>query len=203
MPATGQSQNPAASTDTPFAKVPLQKIHTFIEGLDDILQGGLPANRTSLVMGSPGSGKTIMGIEFLYRGALNDEPGIFLGFEESPRALRENAQTMGWNLAELEQDGRLFLLEGHFEPETIISGDFSLKPLLAIISGKAEQMGARRIVLDALDVLLRLYSDPVRIRAELHTLNDWLVACGMTAVMTLKPRQKNNSQPFLDFFYSM
>lgn len=132
----------------------LKKTPTYIKGLDAILEGGLPANRITLITGEPGSGKTILSLEFLYRGAQQKEPGIFLGFEEPVNTLRENAFTLGWNLPDLEKKKQLFLLQGSLDPELVMSGKFSLKPMLSIISGKAKEMGAKRIVLDALDVLL-------------------------------------------------
>jgi len=69
----------------------LPKVPTHIKGLDEILNGGLPQGRTALVSGEPGSGKTVLGLEILYRAAMNGEPGILLSFEESPQALRQNA----------------------------------------------------------------------------------------------------------------
>ncbi|MGB9628829.1 MAG: circadian clock protein KaiC, partial [Thermodesulfobacteriota bacterium] len=168
-----------------------------------ILNGGLPARRTTLVMGEPGSGKTVLGMEFLFRGANNGEPGIFLGFEEPVRTLRENALTFGWDFAPLEKGSRLFLMEGRIEPEVVISGKFSLKPMLSIISGKAKEMGAKRIVIDALDVLLRLFESPMQVRSELHQLNQWLKDSGLTSILTLKPREEYPGTLFQDFFYSM
>ncbi|MCR4407475.1 MAG: circadian clock protein KaiC [Anaerolineae bacterium] len=181
----------------------MKKVPTYIQGLDDILEGGLPAQRTTLIMGDPGSGKTVMSVEFLYRGALHGEPGIFLGFEESAASFRENALTMGWDLAALEADNRLFIMEGRLSPEVVISGKISLKPMLAVISGKAKEMGARRIALDALDVLLQLFDDPMQVRAELHLLNHWLAESGLTAVMTLKHRDGPSITTFQDFFHSI
>jgi len=183
--------------------IALCKTPTHIQGLDEILEGGLPEKRTTLLIGDIGSGKTVMGVEFLYRGALNGEPGIFLGFEETSAKLRENALTLGWDLAVLEADNRLFLMEGRLDPETVVSGKLSLKPMLAIISGKAKEMGARRIVLDALDVLFMLYDDPVDVRAEIHRLNQWLAESGLTAVITLRPREEGPASLFQDFFKSM
>ncbi|WP_281273161.1 ATPase domain-containing protein [Desulfosoma caldarium] len=61
-----------------------------MDGLDDILEGGLPRGRTTVVRGGAGSGKTLLGLEFLYRGASHGEPGIFFGFEEFTQQLREN-----------------------------------------------------------------------------------------------------------------
>ncbi len=184
-------------------KKPLKKVPTYINGLDEILNGGLPASRTSLVVGNPGSGKTILGMEFLYRGALNGEPGIFLGFEEPVAALRENALTLGWDFRSLEKNNSLFLMRGSLDPELVVSGRFSLKPMLAVISGKAKEMGAKRIVLDALDVLLGLFENPLHVRAELHQLNNWLTDSGLTSLITLKPRDTAPASFFQDFFYSV
>ncbi|MBW1680610.1 MAG: circadian clock protein KaiC [Deltaproteobacteria bacterium] len=184
-------------------RVPLKKIPTGIEGLDQILEGGFPRGRTSVVIGAPGSGKTVLGLEFLYRGALAGEPGIFIGFEEPAEEVRENAATLGWDLAALESQGRLFLLQSGIEPDAVLSGEFSLKGLLGIISGKAREMGARRIVLDAMDVLLRLFDEPASVRAQLHLLNGWLKDSGLTALLTLKPRETEPAREFQEFFYSM
>lgn len=179
----------------------LEKVPTYIVGLDDILEGGLPRNRTTLVLGSPGTGKTNLSLEFLYRGAINHEPGIFLGFEESREGLIQNALSFGWNLEALEKENRLFIMEGRLNPETIVSGSFSLKPLLSIISHKARELKARRLVIDALDVLLRLLEDPLVIRSELHYLNHWLGQQGLTSILTIKPRE--NGSHLQDFFMSM
>ena len=181
----------------------IKKIPTYINGLDEILNGGLPAERTTLIVGEPGSGKTVMGMEFVYRGANNGDSGIFLGFEESLKSLRQNAFTFGWDFPSLEKEGRLFLMEGRLPPEIIVSGQLSLKPLLSIISGKAKEMKAKRIVMDALDVAFRLFDEPVQVRAELHQLLEWLAKSGLTSLLTLKPREYPPGSLFQDFFYSM
>ncbi len=179
----------------------LEKTPTFIKGLDDILKGGLPRNRATLVSGAPGSGKTNLALEFLYRGALSGEPGIFLGFEESAASLRQNALSFSWDLQALERNNKLFIIDANLSPETLVSGKFSLKPLLSIVSNRAREMGARRLVIDALDVLLQLIEDPFVIRAELHYLNHWLSQQGLTTILTLKPRDGHFR--LQDFFYSM
>ncbi|MDI6850122.1 MAG: circadian clock protein KaiC [Candidatus Saccharicenans sp.] len=179
----------------------LEKVPTLISGLDDILHGGLPRNRVTLVSGAPGSGKTNLALEFLYHGARNGEPGIFLGFEESAASLRQNALGFSWDIQALERDNRLFIIEANLSPETLVAGKFSLKPLLSIISHKAKEMGARRLVIDALDVLLQLIEDPFVIRAELHYLNHWLSQQGLTTILTIKPRDGHFR--LLGFFYSM
>ncbi|WP_448381732.1 circadian clock protein KaiC [Desulfosoma sp.] len=164
----------------------LDKAPTYIDGLDDILEGGLPRGRTTVVSGGVGSGKTLFGLEFLYRGALHGEAGIFVGFEESPQQLRENAATLGWDLESLEKQNRLVLLDGRIKPETVITGGFSLKGLLAVASGTQRERNARRIVIDALEVALRLFDTPQTMRNELHALNTWLQAAGLSAVLTIR-----------------
>ena len=187
----------------PLAKAnTLLKVATRIAGLDEILEGGIPEGRTTLVSGGPGSGKSNLGIEFLYRGALDGEPGIFVTFEERADAVRQNALTLGWDLASLEEAGMLFLFEAYVNPETVRSGDFTLKALFAIIEGKAKAMGAKRIVIDALDILLRLFDDSKRERNELYALHDWLDHRRITSVLTVKASQDEQSPAryeFLDF----
>lgn len=181
----------------------LKKAATHIPGLDDILEGGLPKGRTTIVNGGAGSGKTLMGLEFLYRGALAGEPGIFISFEESPAQLRQNTACLGWDLAALEREGGLFMIDGRIKPDMLTSGDFSLKGLLAAVSGKQQEMGARRIVIDALEVVLRLFDTPQQVRNEMHALNDWLQVAGLTAILTVRPSSTGGHSAYEDFFDSM
>lgn len=181
----------------------LEKTPTYVCGLDDILEGGLPYGRCTVLNGASGSGKTLLGLEFLYRGALHGEPGIFVGFEEPPAQLRQDAATLGWDLADLEKQERLFLLDARLKPETLCSGRFSLNGLLAIAAGRSHAMGTRRIVIDALEVALRLFDTPQQVRNELHALNNWLRDSGLTAVLTVRPPARGGVSPFEDFFESM
>jgi len=189
--------------ETPPPAAALEKAATRIPGLDDILEGGLPRGRTTIVHGGAGSGKTLLSLEFLYRGALAGEPGIFVGFEESPAQLRQSAASLGWELAALEREGSLFLLDGRITPDALVSGEFSLKGLLAAATGKQREIGARRIVVDALEVVLRLFDTPRQVRNEMHTLNDWLQHAGQTAILTVRPPSTGGPSAYEDFFDSM
>lgn len=186
-----------------FERVVLEKAPTHIGGLDDILEGGFPRGRTTVIKGGAGSGKTILGLEFLYRGASAGEAGIYAGFEEPVEQVYQNAAALGWNLPELVRHNRLFLISGGINAETVISGDFSLKGLLGILAGKSKEMNASRIVIDALEVALRLFDEPRRVRNELHLLNDWLREQGLTAVMTVRGGSRGDTCPLEDFFESM
>ena len=90
----------------------VQKIRTMIEGFDDISHGGFPLGRTTLVSGTSGTGKTLFSLHFLYNGIVYfDEPGVFVTFEESPSDIIKNANSFSWNLQQLIDDGRLFILD--------------------------------------------------------------------------------------------
>ncbi len=194
---------PSNTSNTPSSAKPLAKAPTYIKGLDLILEGGLPRGRTTLISGWPGSGKTLLGLEFLYRGALAGEPGVFVGFEEPLDQLRVNAATLGWDFAGLEQNKQLHLVQGMMTPDTLIRGDFSLKGLLAAVSGAGRTIGAKRVVLDGLEVVLRLYDSRRQVRNEMHMINDWLQAEGLTVILTVRPPVFGIAPSFQDFFDSM
>jgi circadian clock protein KaiC len=127
------------------------KASTGIAGFDEITYGGLPQGRTTLLVGGPGSGKTIFGVQFLWHGAkICDEPGIFVAFEESPKRLLDNFRSFGWKLAEL-QETKLYFLDAQPIPENIQIGDFDLSGMLASLTSKVDKLRARRVVFDALD----------------------------------------------------
>ncbi len=78
------------------------KVRSGIRGLDEITFGGLPKGRPTLIAGGPGSGKTLMSMEFLVRGAIDyDEPGVFMAFEETSEELAQNVASLGFNLQDL------------------------------------------------------------------------------------------------------
>lgn len=164
----------------------LQKTSTGMAGLDQILEGGLPRKRTSIISGGPGCGKTVMGIQFILDGVKNHEPGIFISFEETKPALRENAATLGWDLAALEENGSLLLLDNPISTEVVIAGNICLSGLRSIIQNAIVKMGAKRVVFDALDVLFSLLDDHQE-RKELFLLKEMILENGVTAIFTTKP----------------
>jgi len=162
------------------------KAPTGIEGFDEMTGGGLPQGRTTLFEGGPGCGKTVMALQTLVNGARNQgEPGIFVAFEESPERIRLNASKFGWALTELEGK-KLFLLDARIKPDLVQSGSFDLSGLLASVTAKAKAMRARRVVFDAIDIVLALLNDPVLERREIYRLHEWLLESGMTGIITSK-----------------
>jgi circadian clock protein KaiC len=181
----------------------LTKVPSGIRGLDDISNGGLPRGRATLLAGGPGSGKTVVALQTLVSGTTSGEPGIFVAFEEDSARIVANASTFGWNLPELEKN-ELFFLDAKPRPDVVCAGQFDLEGLLAGLKIKADQMGAKHIVFDSIDVLLSLLDNPIAERRELFRLNDWLVASELTGIITCKNSDASlSSLDYQDFMQYM
>ncbi len=136
-----------------------RKAPTGIAGFDEITGGGLPRGRTALVQGGPGSGKTIFALQFLANGARHfKEPGIFVAFEETSPRIIANAESFDWGLHQLRRSQLLFV-DAQPQPELAQSGDFDLCGMLAGLEAQASVQKTRRIVFDALDIVLALLPD--------------------------------------------
>jgi circadian clock protein KaiC len=162
------------------------KAPTGIAGLDEITGGGLPRSRTTLLLGGPGSGKTILSLQFLVHGAQHcSEPGIFVAFEESSKRIVANAESFGWNLSGLRRK-KLYFMDAQPMSDLVQSGSFDLGGMLAMLEAKVEAMGARRVVFDALDVVLALLPDLASKRREVYRLHEWLLARELSGLITAK-----------------
>ena len=162
------------------------KVRTGISGFDDITGGGLPRGRTTLLVGGPGSGKTVLALQFLVHGAQHcKEPGIFVAFEEASKRIIGNAESFGWNIDQLQRK-KLFFVDAQPSADLVQSGSFDLSGMLAALGVKADATKARRIVFDALDIVLALLPDAAAKRREVYRLHEWLLARGITGVITAK-----------------
>ena len=172
-------------TDTSPA-VGIQKAPTGIPGLDEVTAGGLPAGRPTLICGSAGCGKTLMAMEFLIRGATEfGEPGIFVTFEELPEELTQNVRSLGFDLEDLERQNLLLIEHIHVERSEIEeTGEYDLEGLFIRLGFAIDSIGAKRIVLDTLEVLFGGLDNEAILRSELRRLFRWLKERGMTAVIT-------------------
>src|ERR1700728_3885660 len=104
---------------------------TGITGFDEVTGGGLPKGRTTLLVGGPGSGKTIFSVQFLAHGAKAcNEAGIFVAFEEAPKRIIANLRGFDWKLQELQRQ-KLCFIDAQPMPDLIQSGNFDLGGLLA------------------------------------------------------------------------
>jgi len=173
----------AARTEAPPV---LRKAHTGITGLDEILEGGLPAGRPTLICGGAGSGKTLLTVEFLVRGANQfDEPGVFMGFEETRRELAQNVASLGFDLEQQIAERKLVvdyvLVERSEIQET---GDYDLEGLFVRLGHAIDSVGAKRVAIDSIETLFTGLTGTTLLRAELHRLFRWLKDKGVTALVT-------------------
>lgn len=164
----------------------LEKAHTGIKGLDEILNGGLPKGRVSLVCGGPGCGKTLLSIEFLVHGAQKfDEPGVFIAFEETAEELAQNVASLGIDLDDLIARQKISVDYIYIERSEIEeTGLYDLEGLFVRLADAIDTIGAKRVVLDTIETLFSGFSDEAILRAELRRLFRWLKDRGITAVVT-------------------
>lgn len=157
-------------------------IRTGISGLDDILFGGVKRGNILLVEGSPGTGKTTLGLEFIYRGIVdNDEPGLIVTFEMSPAKLLRDAAGFGWDFRKLEDEGRLKMI--YTSPLVLLQELHSHDGLLM---QEIRRLKAKRLLLDGLTPL-KLFGEIFNgrpFRDSLHLLVETLQREEITAMLT-------------------
>lgn len=168
----------------PLSSIP--KLATGITGLDEILNGGIPVGAMTILSGGPGSGKTMIGLEFIVRAALAGHHGIILTFEEKEDAVRRYARNFGWDIDALEREKRLTILSARIHPEAVLSGDFDMRGIFALLGLKAEDIQAKTVFIDAPDVFLRLLDNIGKERAQLQAMHEWFQQKGMTVLLTVK-----------------
>jgi circadian clock protein KaiC len=159
---------------------------TGIRGLDEITQGGLPQGRPTLLCGSAGCGKTLFGMTFLYKGAVEyNEPGVFLAFEEQPEDLIKNVGSLNYDIEKLIAEKRLAIDHVEIERSRITeSGEYDLEGLFIRLGFAIDSIGAKRVVVDTVEALFSGLENEQLLRSELRRLFEWLKAKGVTAIIT-------------------
>ncbi len=174
------------------------RVATGVTGLDEMLSGGLVPGSTMLVRGAPGCGKTSLGLQFLVHGARHNDPGLFISFEEFPASIHRDAESLGWNLAELEEAGQLHLM--FTTPQILLD---SLASPQSALSRLMLDGGIQRVVLDSITHFARLTDDPVKLRAIYNTVINGLKREGVTSLLlgedsrTPDPRQERGKLSYV------
>jgi len=161
------------------------KSPTGILGLDEITLGGLPKNRTTLLTGGTGCGKTLMAMEFLVKG-VNEfgEPGVFVTFEEKKDELLLNSRSLGFNLDTLLKKNKIYMEHVEVDQNEIVeSGGYNLEGLFVMLKQAISKVNAKRVVLDSLDTLFSSLDYRI-LRSEFVRLFSWLKEKKVTAVIT-------------------
>jgi len=167
-------------------RTPIPKAPTGIDGLDEITGGGLPKGRTTLVVGSPGCGKTLLSTHFLVSGALRyGEPGVCLQFEETAEKLAANVASLGLDLNQLVRRKKLWVDYLRIDRNEIEeTGEYNLDGLFIRLAHAVNAVKAKRVVMDGIETLFAGLRDEAVLRSELRRLFRWLDDHELTAVVT-------------------
>jgi circadian clock protein KaiC len=157
-----------------------KRVRTGVPGLDDMLCGGLLEGSAVLIQGAPGTGKTTLGLQFLYNGIVQeDEPGLLITFEEFPYSLLQEAMSHKWDLRALEEANKLRII--FTSPHILLS---SLQSPSSPLNRTIMSWGVRRIVLDSISHFTRMTRDPVKLREIYTTIINGLKREEITSILT-------------------
>jgi len=183
------------------------RVPTGIAGLDEIIEGGLPAGYCYAVVGGPGAGKTIFGAQFVHKGiTVFQENGVYVTFEEPPGSIIAAMRRFGWNLLEEQSQGRLALIDaspisprerflidltvsrGGFSKYLVKAGalgteTFDVNGVLNVIKDAAREIDAKRCVIDSLSALMLQYRDAFELRQSILTLVKAITEMGLTTLL--------------------
>ena len=156
--------------------VSFKKAATGITSLDEVIGGGFFRGTTILVAGSSGTGKTIMGLQFLIEGAKENEKGLFISFEESDKEIMRNISSIGWKLNGIIDSGRFEFYCAY--PENMVADE-----IISILEQKLIEGHHNRVVIDSISRLSRCMEE----RAYLDFLKRISAVCreNMSTLMVL------------------
>ena len=158
----------------------MARVKTGIPGLDEMLSGGFLRQSTNLVEGAPGSGKTTLGMQFIYHGIVTfGEPGLILTFEEFPQQYYRDAASFGWDFRRLEKENKLRVVMS--SPEVSLA---EMAQAGGRIQGMIHAIGAKRILVDSLSHFERISEDPLDLRGIVHGFVNAIKREDLTAMLT-------------------
>jgi KaiC/GvpD/RAD55 family RecA-like ATPase len=183
----------------------MDRASTGIGGLDELLGGGIPKGRCVLVVGSPGSGKTTLAMQFLRHGAVNEESGLYVTMDESPDQIKEDLSSFRWDLDKLEREGKLFFIDatpvrrirtrtvgygehGMLSEAATVFPELTLKDLIRTINKVVEEEKIQRIVVDPVTSLVLRYEKPSTRRRAMLMLFDALEATECSSLIITELR---------------
>ena len=168
----------------------IEKLETGIPGFDFLSEGGLPQGRATLVAGTAGSAKTVFACQFLVEGIKRGQNGVFITFEEPPKAIRKNMRGFGWNIAGWEEQRQWAFVDASPQPgeRPMVSGEYDLGALLARIEFAINKYNAKRVSMDSLGAIFNHLGDSAQVRSDLFRIASALRELDVTAIMTAERR---------------
>ena len=164
-------------TNVPNYAARVERVSTGINGLDDMIADGFWRGSTTLVAGPTGSGKTIIGLQFIREGALKGEPGLYVGLQENPTQLARTMQNLGWHPEKLlKGDGFELMYRSPVEVQ--------LESVTSELFQRVREGKIKRVVIDALGDLERSSVDRQRFADFIYSLTQWFAVHNVTCLMT-------------------
>ncbi|TJY41935.1 circadian clock protein KaiC [Cohnella pontilimi] len=161
-----------------------------VNGIDKILYGGLPRGSSIIVEGSPGTGKTTLGVQFLYHGAVEcGEPGIYITFEEFPQQIYQDMRAFGWDLRELEKRNLLRVVS--IKPDLLLK---QMKTPDGLFEQMIREIDCQRIVVDSISLFQYMNKNPEEIREVLYILKNIFRKHNLTALLISEHRKSIDDQ---------
>jgi KaiC domain protein len=157
----------------------IPRIDVGIEGLDSMIQGGVPERSLMTTVGSAGTGKTTFGLQFLHEALEQGENAVFITLEESHDRIISTATEKGWDFDEYEEEGSLAVID--LDPIEMANSLTSIRNDLPRL---VEEFGATRLVLDSVSLLEMMYDDQATRRNEIYDFTKSLKEAGVTTMLT-------------------
>ncbi|MFC2154644.1 RAD55 family ATPase [Candidatus Altiarchaeota archaeon] len=166
-----------------MSEAPL-RVPTDIPGLDGMLEGGLLKGSNTLLVGGCGCGKSTVAMQYIYNGALKDEPGVYITFEEYPEAIRSNMSRYGWNLDELEKENKMAIMR--IDPKDVMH---VIKEDYGEIVDSINDLKAQRVVIDSISSIEVMIETVFERRENILRLCEWLRRHKCTSLITAEAEQ--------------
>jgi len=164
----------------------MDKIKTGVDGLDEMLFGGIPRSSTVVVMGSFGTGKTTLGLQFLNEGLAVGEKGIYISLEEDKESILADAEAHGWGMREKMDAKQLEIVK--LEPT---DAKVTIQRIKSELPDFIKKFGASRIVVDSVSLLNMLFDNDHDRRTNLFNLAQMIKKTGATLILTAEVKDDN------------
>jgi len=164
----------------------IPRINIGIEGLDEMIQGGVPERSLMVAVGEAGTGKTTFGLQFLQEAVENGERAGFITLEESRERVVQSAVDKGWEFDRHIDDGNLAIID--IDPIEMANSLTSIRNELPRL---LEEFGASRLVLDSVSLLEMMYDDQSKRRTEIYDFTKSLKEAGVTTMLTSEASEDN------------
>jgi KaiC domain protein len=165
------------------------RVRTYIQGLDEILYGGIPERNVVLVSGGPGTGKSIAAKQFIYNGLMRGESGIFVALEEHPVSVLRSFKHFGWDVVKFEKEGKFTIIDAFTggigssaqKAKYLVKQVDNVHELADVLRQAIKDLGATRISIDSVSTLY--LTKPSIARSTIMTLKRIISGLGCTALL--------------------